>query len=331
VARRVRGWVRLGVGLLLAWGGLVGVVGPGGAPGWVLAGLATAWWPLGRAWRGSEGTALRLAVVWGGLALALGMVAQGVGCREALATGRPGAGHWCYLAMLSGLAALISVLNARRPGSGAWALLMGLLVLVFLIPWLEGSGPLAAGGGRARLRLETPWTVFFLVLVVAGVTNYVPTRYGLAAVWLALGFAAEYAALTRRSWPLSWRGAVWSLAPWTLAVALWSAEAAWSWTPAAPPGLERLWLWFRDHWGVVWALRVRERFNRAAEAAGWPMRLGWEGLELAEPGAGARDAPAEALALLKSLLRRFADPERLDRAAGVADASRTPSRGATRA
>ena len=52
--------------------------------------------------------------------------------------------------------ALISVLNARTPGGGAWAILMALLVLVFLIPWLEGAGLRRAPIGLGRLRLDQP-------------------------------------------------------------------------------------------------------------------------------------------------------------------------------
>jgi hypothetical protein len=81
---------------------------------------------------------------------------------------------------------------------------------------------------------------------------------------------------------------------------------------------ERLWLWFRDHWGVVWALRVRERFNREAELAGWPVRLSWFGLEQVDSPSGDQPAAAPALAetTLRGLIRRFAQPWRLDQVNG---------------
>ena len=79
-------------------------------------------------------------------------------------------------------------------------------------------------GGLARLRLGSPWTLFYVLLVVAGVTNYLPTRYGPAAAWLALGFTLEYAALTREGWSRGTRGLAWSAVPWTLAVAIWTAR-----------------------------------------------------------------------------------------------------------
>src|SRR5262249_39141232 len=152
--------------------------------------------PLIAAWRAAEGTALRPAVVWGFVAMALGVAAEGAALFEPAAGGRPAAGHLAYFCAPAVLAALISVLNARGPGGGAWGVLMALLVLVFLIPWLEGPGLGRAPGALARLRLDNPWTLFYGLLVLAGVTNYLPTRFGPAAAWLGLGLGLEYLGLT---------------------------------------------------------------------------------------------------------------------------------------
>ena len=83
------------------------------------------------------------------------------------------------------------------------------------------------------------------------------------------------------------------------------------------------WFWFRDHWGVVWSLRVLERFNRAAASQRWPFRLAWHGLtaEGAAPGE-TPEVPDDAAATLAGLLRRFATPERVDRSCQPPDARR---------
>jgi hypothetical protein len=182
---------RFGAGVLLPATGLALVASPAYAPLAAALALATAFWPLSRAWRGARGTALRPAVIWAAAAVVLGLAAQGVGLREAAASGRPGAGHLTYLAILSMLAALISVLGARSPGGGAWAILMGLLVVVMLVPWLEAPEMLRDPEGMGRLRLVAPWSLFYGLLVVAGVTNYLPTRYGPAAAWLAAALLLE--------------------------------------------------------------------------------------------------------------------------------------------
>jgi hypothetical protein len=253
-------------------------------------------------------------VTWAGLALLLGLISQGVAWTESLGSGRPIAGHVVYLSVLCALAALVSVLNARRPGGGAWAILMALLVLVFLIPWLEGPGWARKAQGLSRLRLDAPWSLFYVVVVIAGVTNYLPTRYGLAAAWLGIGFACEYLALTRSSLRLNQGARLWSVFPWVLAVSAWTAWWSVDRAGRARVGLDATWLWFRDHWGVVWALRLQERFNRTAESLGWPWRLGWYGLI---PGRATGDgdtgrASAAAETTLLGLLRRFADPERIE-------------------
>src|SRR5262249_36921969 len=175
----------------------------------------------------------------------------------------------------------------------------------------------------ARLRLDNPWTIFYGLLVVAGVTNYLPTRYGPAAAWLGLGFLLEYLGLTRAVGSVSGRAVLWTAVPWTLAAAVLTAEGLARRPRVGSSRLERVWSWFCDHWGVVWALRVMERFNRTADAQRWPIRLAWRGFEDA-PGKVAPvdrpgSVPEEALAVLSGLLRRFATPERVDRAAGAGD------------
>ena len=286
-------------------------VAPHWTPIFVLGALAGSSQPFVRACRMSRGTALRPAIVWAGIAIGMTIVAQAVATVEPFEGGRPGSGRWTYLATLAAFASLISVLNARKPGGVAWAILMGLLVLVFLIPWLEGPGLVREGGGWDRLRLTPPWTIFYGLLVLAGVTNYLPTRHGRSAMLLGIGFAVEFAGLTRPDWSRATRGAAWEWVAICWASASWLAEIETSRVRPIPDDLGRLWAWFRDAWGVVWALRVQERFNRAAESASWPIRLAWHG-GVPAPGSevGTADLP-ETTATLAGLLRRFATAERL--------------------
>ncbi len=295
---------------------------PRWAPGIVLGGLLTAFLPLTIAWRRTWGTALRGAVVWSFLGIALAAIGQVHALTVPLETGRPWTGHATYLSSLTMMAAMISVFNARRPGSGAWAILMGMLVLVFLIPWLEGSGLVRPGQALGRLRLETPWTIFYVLIVLAGVTNYLPTRYGLASAVLGISLGLEYLGLTRQGWSVERRAWIWSVVPWGFVAAAWLAGMSLWKSGESTSRLERLWLWFRDHWGVVWTLRVQERFNRAAVSAKWPIRLEWQGLArvTTEQQDVVEKIPDAALATLKSLLLRFADSGRLD---AVADGGRT--------
>lgn len=315
--------VRIVAVMALAAGGVLLVLWPAGAPVAVFASLLTTASPLVRAWRGARGTALKPAILWAGIAIVLGLLSQAIACRESLSSGRPVAGHVCYIMVLAVLAALITVLNARTPGGGAWAILMVILVLVFLIPWLEGPGMVRRAQGGERLHLDAPWTIFYGLLILAGVTNYLPTRFGPAASCAGFGLVLEYFALTRPGWSGPTKALVWSAVPWTTALAVWVAERRSRHAHAASSGLERAWIWFRDCWGVVWALRVQERFNRTAEAQRWPIRLAWFGVapvpEADQPGTVV--VPAAAEATFRSLVRRFAQPERVAQAERGADAA----------
>lgn len=216
--------------------------------------------------------------------------------------------------MLCLLAAFVSVLNARVPGSRVWAGLMALLVLIFLIPSLESSLRMRRGQELAQLRLDSPWTLFYGFLVVVGVTNYLPTRFALAAVGFAVTFFLEYLGLSRLDWRPDHRAILWSWVAWTAVLSVWTARWRANHGPAASVPFERLWFWFRDAWGVVWALRIQERFNRNAELKGWRVRLSWFGLAESGPveGDDKLSVPGEAIADFRSLVRRFAQAERVE-------------------
>jgi hypothetical protein len=304
--------------VVLLVAGVLLITSPDRAPMAIVVALALTACPLTRAWRAARGTALRSSVIWAGIAVGLGVISQVAACGETVASGRPVAGHWTYLTTLATIAMLISILGARTPGGGAWAILMSLLVLVFLIPWLEGSGLRRGPIGLDRLRLEQPWGLFYGLLVVAGVTNFLPTRYRLAAASLALGFFAEYRCLTSTRLTPESLAASWSTLPYLLAVAIALADVSIASRLSPSSRLEGIWFWFRDHWGVVWALRVQERFNASADAQGWPIRLTWHGVVFKDESA--LDLPESAEATMRSLLRRFATPERIDEAISRAEA-----------
>ena len=235
--------------------------------------------PLRDAWQGVRGTALRPALVWALLALALAVTRAGCRARQSRSLpGRPLAERLTYLSVLALLAGLGSVLNARTPGGKAWAVLMMVLVVVFLIPWLEDQTRLRRATAIAQLHLDAPWSIFYGLLVVVAVTNYLPTRCGCGGRDFGRTFhprvpgAGAPGLATRRARP----GLVMDrlvAGAFSLDCALQLAASA-----EARSSCERLWFWFRDDWGVVWALRVLERFNRAAEVSRWPVRLTWFGL-----------------------------------------------------
>ncbi len=207
-----------------------------------------------------------------------------------------------YLSLsLTGCAG-IAVLGARRPGVAAWhAVLIGLLA-VLLLPLVEqlvvGDRP----PGWLRF-------VFVAGTLLVGIINYLPTRLAPAAIVLGVGCAAEFFRLIEPEWqvlpiPVGWLAL--GLTPW---IAFWS----WRRGAAGDSKFDRIWRDFRDRYGLVWAQRVREQFNRAAHHAGWPVLLHWRGLDQrAESRQPVEATRTEMLTTLKALLKRFATEMTVD-------------------
>jgi hypothetical protein len=228
----------------------------------------TSLYPLACAFRANRRTTLQHALGWTGAAwLAWGGVIVNAWRRPEEHSAAPS-----YLALaLTGCAGM-AVLGARRPGVIAWNFVVAGLLAVLLLP-------LAEGWGEPRLGLLRAGFLAATVLVVP--FNYLPTRFGLAALLLGTGCAVELAAL----W--SYTGAVEmtildSLVVWGRALVAISPWVAWGlmkgrWKPLSE--FDRLWLDFRDRFGLTWSLRVREQFNRAAVNSGSSVHLGWKGLQ----------------------------------------------------
>ena len=239
--------------------------------------LLGAAWPLWNAWHATAATTLRHALVWAAAAWAAWLLA--LATRADVAT---------YLALsLSGCAG-VAILGARRPGVGAWNFVVAGLLAVFLLPVAQGWG---------TPRVETAQQIFLGATLAIPVLNYLPTRLGLAGSLCGLGCAAELARLSGLH-----------IAAGQDAAYLCLAAAPWLGLLARRRGgshsaFERVWRDYRDRFGFMWGQRAREQFNRAAENAGWAVRLTWGGLE--RTGKGAVPCEEELLRTLFAVLKRF--------------------------
>jgi hypothetical protein len=245
------------------------------------------WW---RAWRYNRYSPLCSALAWA-------IAAWASWAMLALVAETPGgtAQAQRYLALSLTCCAGVAVLGARRPGAPAWnAVVVGLLAIL-LLPLAEQLVVGANSFGWVR--------VLFLAATLAFIAlNYLPTCFlfaafvFLAAVGMEFWLTPEFSSAAFPELP-SLLGL--ALLPW-LALLLWQFRAR----PASE--FDRLWRDFRDRYGLVWAARVREQFNRAAENAGWPVQLGWHGLR--ERGNGTVPGMVdhgEYIDALKALLKRF--------------------------
>jgi hypothetical protein len=226
----------------------------------------------------------------------------------------PSAAAWRYAARSLLLCPAVSLIGAKRPQDGPWNFvvvsLWGILVLPAANALLLGTGqPLLVYGFQS-------W--FLVVLVLLTLVGMLPTKHGFAAVLAAAGQALllqEYLPL-RFAEPcrfLTAAGMV-CLASAAVLLALRAKPAK------AATSLDRLWIDFRDTFGLFWALRVQERLHAAAKQFGWPVQLHWTGWGTADGHPLREELPQEQLkpilVTLRGLLRRFVSNAWIDERSG---------------
>jgi len=209
----------------------------------------------------------------------------------ALATSiSPGLKEYLFLCLTA--CVVVSLLGAKFPGAGLWNAVVAAFLLVKLMPVFE------QGWDAPHWHLDPLRGAFLGIVLAIGVLNYVPTRLGPWVMLAGLGL------LTALGWlPLAGLPRF----PFVfgfLAVALWGAYVGGG-NVVAAESLAGRWLSFRDRYGVVWALRVKEEFNAAARHAGLKAQLDWWGDTTGSEAALSPDKQQEMLLLLRKLLWRF--------------------------
>ncbi len=309
--RRLWVVVHIAVALWIATSGRVAAIG-------VIVCLLGSLEPVVRAYLAAWGTANRGIAVWSGLALLLGVVCELDQLHSLSHAGSESVGIWIYVCLLLAVAAMASVLNARQPGAGAWSVLMGLLVLVFLFAWAQEHNFKPAYVYGRRVELVFPWSLFLGLLMFVGGTNFLPTRYFFASLAILVGFGLGLFDLVKSGGQSTTvPSQLWSPLLFSAAaqLALLTAYSNRGFARSSRSDMDTLWLWFRDHWGIAWGLRVKERYNQSAEARSWPLTLGWEGFERTKSADDSKtevQPSDEQMTMLRDCLRRFASSERLD-------------------
>lgn len=209
----------------------------------------------------------------------------------------------------------VSVLGARRPASRVWSWFVALPVTIVLL--LPAATAWNSEWRPAPLQLEPPMLAGYGLVLLMGTGNYLGTRYGQSALLCGLaGLSVVVSLSTIGSRLPVGPNLLRAFGTLLLSVAMWQG-----WWRSHQPGrrttdgFDRLWLDFRDLFGVVWARRIQERFNETAKKSGWPVRLqldGFVGDQRAVPSASSSEPWSEIEAALRWLLRRFVDPEWID-------------------
>jgi len=209
-----------------------------------------------------------------------------------------------YAAAMTSFCPLMALLGAKRPQDRAWVFIVLSLLLVLALPSAEVLLP----AGRGPLTVHPLRGSFLLLLVAAGPLNTLLTRYWSAGILLAAGqvaLAGPHLPIVAR-W-MSRPAPLWGLGLIVLAAGM--AAVAWPRGARASPPDQRVWIDFRDTYGVVWGLRVVQRLNQElAKLAGAPA-LTWHGWSSPDGCSSLGQVPPETLAEaqqhLEALLLRF--------------------------
>ena len=296
-------------------------------------GLLATLWITGRARTRLRGTTLTSAGNWAGAGVLTWTAAWGGSwiLQPALAD------QLWYAATLLLIGAAVAVLGARRPGTRVWSgfVVVPLLCVLgwpALFVWQRSLQP-------DRLILLEPAFVAVAFVAVMGLGNYLGTRFASSAVLVLAALFLVLAPMAALHW--SWLPGI--EVGRTFATLLLSAAAGLAAIPrpdSAGEPLDRVWHDFRDAFGLVWSQRLQVRFNEMARHAPWPLRLEVGGFVAHRDFAGQHPEaaghgqilPADWAAAesgLRWLLRRFVDPEwidrRLHRAATMNDPGASPS------
>ena len=209
-----------------------------------------------------------------------------------------------YLAATSTFCPLMGILGAKRPQNVGWQLIVLTLWIVLVLP--VGEMALLWHGGALDIGPMRQWLL--VILIGVGVANYMLTRFSLAGLLYGVGQAFLLLPL------LSIFASVW-LYHWLVGTAFVATAALLLWfqtrsNRSRDSGWNRVWRDFRDAFGLVWSLRVMERFNATSKLAGWEAELSWyriDGLEKATP-----EEVREIERCIRTLLRRFVSAEWID-------------------
>ncbi len=213
----------------------------------------------------------------------------------------------------------VAVLGARRPGSRVWdVFIVAPLAVVLDLPavtaWNRDLVP-------AALHLEVPMLAGYGLVLLMGTGNYLGTRFAIPAFFAAAAGLLVPVSMSSLHWlPDSFLTR--SAATLLLSIAIWTAFLTMRNLPAnggragVITAFDGLWREFRDLYGIVWARRVLDRVNVAAAEQQWPVRLqlaGFVGTDPARPPSLTDDQLRQIEHTLRWLLRRFADPDWIDK------------------
>jgi hypothetical protein len=200
-----------------------------------------------------------------------------------------------YAAAVLALCPTIALLGAKRPQNRAWQWVVLAFWAILLVP----AARVVLLYSESRVSLHTAQGVFLLIIVAMGAANWIATRYWIAATFAAAAQLLLVAPYTPLAGTLPELSPQIALAGALLALLICRLLEL---RPRNVDPMSRVWLDFRDQFGLFWAARVMARMNIAARSHDWPIAVSWRKVEYSSADASAREAFDRSL---RMLLRRF--------------------------
>ena len=219
-----------------------------------------------------------------------------------------GASLYQLVAASATLCPFMALLGAKRPQHRGWHFVVVALWAILILPALES---IALNPGQEP-DIHGLRSGFLLVLILVGLLNCLPTRFCISGLVMAASQCVLLGDYLPFSFPLGHFGVdppTTGLCGFVLSLAATAVTRRN--TRRANKALDRLWLDFRDAYGLLWGLRFAERVNSSAEICDWNVRLRWKGFVTSDEAELIEIPEATAAMLrqnLEGLLRRFVSP-----------------------
>jgi hypothetical protein len=265
---------------------------------------------LWRCLRASRGTTLIAPLVWAAVATG-SVVAVQIATRSAGDTS-PDADKWKFLAYAATFCPAIAMLGAKRPQDRAWQMIV--LAMWFVVAWPAIQSLVVRPGEVLELHVVWKWFCAVLALVWIGIqaaSRFFPIALCISSAqlllfWRYLPFVPQVDPSTADALGITFL----SLAALQGAVYPWLG-VYWKRNDQAASGWNRVWLDFRDYFGLIWWHPVMERANVLAKTNGVPIRLDWHGF-CPEPSASGSGQAEDAVLIEDQITPSSADFARLD-------------------
>lgn len=209
-------------------------------------------------------------------------------------------------------APFVSVLGAKRPGSRVWDWFI-VLPMIVVLNW-----PVIAASvsdlPEHTLDLEGPALMGAIVVLVMILGNYFGTIFTPLALLLGSSLLcglSEFSMILPQLGDGHFVPRI--IVSAGLLTTLLLIPVMYRRQLPHRSGYQRVWLDFRDWFGVLWTKRLMDRLNQSAESKQWPVRFELEGIVWQEDSALESQHDAEIERTLRWLFRRFTDDNWIDR------------------